>query len=400
LSGKALIEIFDKLSQGIVDGRPAVVHVARNHRRQHDHMSVNREVALAAISDIVLPDGQTLGQADLIRAFSIDGENIRFVLEVSDAQMARALAPVEAEAKRRLEALPGVGRVSIVTTAPAGKPQPVRSSGAGPAPSLQIGRHPTAQAGPQPLPGVRHIIAIGSGKGGVGKSTVTSNLAVALARAGRRVGLLDADIYGPSQPLMMGVSGRPASPDGQRIEPLHAHGVTVMSIGLMLKEGEAVVWRGPMLMGAMQQMLQQVNWGELDILLIDLPPGTGDVQLSLCQKVPVTGAIIVSTPQDVALLDARRAIDMFNKLKAPVLGLVENMSTYICPNCGHEAHLFGHGGVAAEAEALKLPFLGEIPLQLEVRLAGDAGMPIALGEGAVPDAYRRLAHRLIDGGIA
>lgn len=367
-------------------------------------MSVNRETALREISDIVLPDGRTLEKADLVRAFSVDGDTVRFVLEVADAGVARALAPVEAEAKRRLSAMPGVEKVQIVMTAPAGKPQAqppghsVRSSGA--APSLQIGRHPTAQAGPQPIPGVKSIIAIGSGKGGVGKSTVTSNLAVALARAGRRVGLLDADIYGPSQPRMMGVSGRPASPDGQHIEPLHAHGVTVMSIGLMLKEGEAVVWRGPMLMGAMQQMLQQVNWGELDVLLIDLPPGTGDVQLSLCQKAAVDGAIIVSTPQDVALLDARRAIDMFNKLKAPVLGLVENMSTYVCPNCGHEAHLFGHGGVAAEARDLGLPFLGELPLELETRLAGDSGRPVALGRGVTADAYARLAQRLVDQGLA
>ncbi|MDP5307665.1 Mrp/NBP35 family ATP-binding protein [Paracoccus spongiarum] len=353
-------------------------------------MAVDREVALREVSDIVLPQGGTLGAADLLRAVTLEAGVLRLVIEVADSEAARAIAPVEAEIRRRLEALPGVDRVQIVTTAPAGRPQP-----AGGAPSLQIGRHPTRQAGPQPIPGVRNIIAIGSGKGGVGKSTLTSNLAVALARAGRRVGLLDADIHGPSQPRMMGVSGRPASPDGQRIEPLRAHGVTIMSIGLMLTEGEAVVWRGPMLMGALQQLLQQVNWGELDVLLIDLPPGTGDVQLSLCQKAAVTGAIIVSTPQDVALLDARRAIDMFNKLKAPVLGLVENMSSYVCPNCGHEAHLFGHGGVAAEARALGLPFLGEIPLQLEVRLAGDSGRPVALGEGEVSDAYGRLAQRLI-----
>ena len=192
---------------------------------------------------------------------------------------------------------------------------------------------------------------------------------------------------------------RPVS-DGQMIEPLHAHGVTVMSLGLMMKEGEAVVWRGPMLMGALQQMLNQVNWGELDILLVDLPPGTGDVQLSLCQKAQVSGAIIVSTPQDVALIDARRAIDMFDKLKTPVLGLVENMSTYICPNCGHEAHLFGHGGVAAEAQQLGLPFLGEIPLNLDVRLAGDNGTPIAAGDSPVAEAFTRLAKRLIDGGMA
>jgi ATP-binding protein involved in chromosome partitioning len=353
-------------------------------------MPITREAVLEEIADIALPQGGVLGQADLIRAVTVDSGVVRFVLEVADAQTARAMAPVETEARARLMRLPDVQQVQIVMTAPA----------ASPAPSLKIGGHAKPQAGPQAIPGVRHLLAIGSGKGGVGKSTVTSNLAVALARAGRKVGLLDADIYGPSQPRMMGVSGRPASPDGQRIEPLHAHGVTVMSIGLMLKEGEAVVWRGPMLMGAMQQMLQQVNWGELDVLLIDLPPGTGDVQLSLCQKAPVTGAIIVSTPQDVALLDARRAIDMFGKLKTPVLGLIENMSMYICPNCGHEAHLFGHGGVAAEAKALGLPFLGALPLELETRLAGDSGRPVALGDGATSDAFAQLADRLIRGGMA
>ncbi|MFV0303794.1 MAG: Mrp/NBP35 family ATP-binding protein [Paracoccus sp. (in: a-proteobacteria)] len=356
-------------------------------------MGIEREVAVRSIEGIGIPGGGTLGAADLLRAFTVEEDTVKFVLEVRDAAHARELAPVEAEARRRLLALPGVAHVSIVMTAQAGKAQT-------PPPQMKLGRHPTPQAGPQPIPGVGQIIAIGSGKGGVGKSTVTSNLAVALARAGRRVGILDADIHGPSQPRMMGASGRPASPDGQRIEPLTAHGVTLMSIGFMLNEGEAVIWRGPMLMGAMQQLLNQVMWGELDVLLIDLPPGTGDVQLSLCQKAALTGALIVSTPQDVALLDARRAIDMFRKLKTPVLGLIENMSSYVCPNCGHEAHLFGHGGVAAEAEALNLPFLGEIPLELEVRLAGDAGRPVALGAGAVADAYARLAARLIGGGLA
>ena len=215
-------------------------------------------------------------------------------------------------------------------------------------------------------------------------------LAVALARQGRRVGLLDADIYGPSQPRMMSVNRRPASPDGKTIEPIVAHGVTMMSIGLMLKEDEAVIWRGPMIMGALQQLLTQVDWGKLDVLIVDLPPGTGDIQLTLCQRTQLTGALVVSTPQDVALLDARKALDMFQKLKTPVLGLIENMSTYVCPNCGHEAHIFGHGGVAAEAEKLGLPFLGELPLALEVRMAGDAGKPIAAGEG--PAANVRPPH--------
>ncbi len=374
-------------------------------------MAISRERVLEELAQIAVPGGKNLISDDLVRALHVDSETIRFVIEAPDAVFARALGPVEAEAQRRLAALAGDQKVQIVTTAPAAPrgsaPQVVARSGegqgqgqAGEPPSLKIGRHPTPQAGPAPVSGVARILAIGSGKGGVGKSTLTSNLAVALARQGRRVGLLDADIYGPSQPRMLGLTGQRPVSDGQMIEPLHAHGVTTMSLGLMMKEGEAVVWRGPMLMGALQQMLNQVKWGELDVLLVDLPPGTGDVQLSLCQKAQVSGAIIVSTPQDVALIDARRAIDMFDKLKTPVLGLVENMSTYICPNCGHEAHLFGHGGVAAEAAKLGLPFLGEIPLNLEVRLAGDAGTPVAVGDGPVAEAFTRLAERLIAGGMA
>lgn len=366
-------------------------------------MTVSRESVLFELQQVAIPGGGNLISADMIRALTIEAGVVRFVIEAPDAAAARALAPVEAEAERRLRALAGVEKVQIVTTAPTAPRGPAPPAAARPgteAPSLKIGRHPTPQAGPQPVSGVARILAVGSGKGGVGKSTLTSNLAVALARAGRRVGLLDADIYGPSQPRMLGLTGQRPATDGQMIQPLQAHGVTVMSLGLMMKEGEAVVWRGPMLMGALQQMLTQVKWGELDVLLVDLPPGTGDVQLSLCQKAQVTGAVIVSTPQDVALIDARRAIDMFDKLKTPVLGLVENMSTYICPNCGHEAHLFGHGGVAAEAQQLGLPFLGEIPLNLEVRLAGDSGTPVAVGGGPVAEAFARLAQRLIGGGMA
>ncbi|MDI3335475.1 Mrp/NBP35 family ATP-binding protein [Defluviimonas aestuarii] len=356
-------------------------------------MTQTRDTVLAALSRLALPDGGDLVSRDLVRALTIEGDSIRFVIEAPDPEIARRMEPVRQAAEAAVKALPGVETVSALLTAhgPAAKPAP---------PSLKIGGHPTPQAGPAKIAGVDRILAVGSGKGGVGKSTVSSNLAVALARQGRRVGLLDADIYGPSQPRMMGLSKRPASPDGKTIIPLQAHGVTFMSIGLMLKEDEAVVWRGPMLMGALQQMLGQVAWGELDVLIVDLPPGTGDVQLTLCQKSHVTGALIVSTPQDVALLDARRAIDMFGKLKTPILGLIENMSTYVCPNCGHEAHIFGHGGVAAEAEKLGVPFLGEIPLSLDVRLAGDAGTPIAAGEGPIAEAYARLAQRLVAGGMA
>lgn len=357
-------------------------------------MTLSREEIMAVLGAIPVADGGNLVSRDLIRALMIDGDQVRFVIEAATPDLARALEPARAAAEAAVRAMQGVSAVQVMLTAhgPAAKAPP---------PSLKIGQHPTPQhGGPQRISGIDRIIAVASGKGGVGKSTVSSNLAVALAKQGRRVGLLDADIYGPSQPRMMGVSARPASPDGKTIIPLQAHGVTMMSIGLMLKEDEAVIWRGPMIMGALQQLLGQVAWGELDVLIVDLPPGTGDIQLTLCQRTHLTGAIVVSTPQDVALLDARKALDMFVKLKTPVLGLIENMSTYICPNCGHEEHIFGHGGVAAEAARLGLPFLGELPLSLEVRIAGDAGTPIAAGEGPAAQAYAALAARLIAGGMA
>jgi len=375
-----------------------------DHEHKGQEMASRQELA-AALGQVALPDGATLASKDMLRAVSLSADGVAsFVIEAETADAARLLEPVRAEAQRVAEALPGVTRVSAMLTAhgpapAAAKPAPSGEKGA--PPSLKIGRHPKPQADTPSKPsGVDRILAIGSGKGGVGKSTVSSNLAVALARQGRRVGLLDADIYGPSQPRMMGVNKRPASPDGKIIEPLTAHGVTLMSIGFMLDPDQAVVWRGPMLMGALQQMLGQVRWGELDVLIVDLPPGTGDVQLTLCQRSQVTGAIVVSTPQDVALLDARKALDMFGKLNTPVLGMIENMSTYICPECGHEAHLFGHGGVAEEAHRLDLPFLGALPLELETRLAGDGGTPIALGDGPAAQAYATLAKRLVDGGMA
>jgi ATP-binding protein involved in chromosome partitioning len=358
-------------------------------------MPVTREAVLAALAAVPMPGaGGSIVDADLVRALTIEDDRVRFVLEVDPAEGA-ALEPVRAAAEAAVAALPGVGGVSALLTAHT----PARKAPA--PPDLKIGRHPTPQAGPAPVPGVKRIIAIASGKGGVGKSTLAANLAVALAQAGKRTGLLDADIYGPSQPRMMGVSERPKSPDGKIILPLFAHRVVMMSIGLMMKEGEAVVWRGPMLMGALQQMMGQVAWGELDVLIVDLPPGTGDVQLTLSQKYPVTGAIVVSTPQDVALLDARKAIDMFAKTRVPVLGIVENMSSYVCPSCGHEAHIFGHGGARAEATRLGLPFLGEIPLDLAIRIAGDGGTPIVAEHPDSPEAlaFAAVARRLIAGGI-
>jgi len=356
-------------------------------------MAVTEARILEELARIGFPDGGDLISRDMVRALSVVEGVVRFVIEAPDPDMAARMEPFRTAAEQAVAALPGVKSVSVVLTAhgPAARPAP---------PDLKIGRHPTPQQGPAKVSGVDRIIAIGSGKGGVGKSTVSSNLAVALARAGRKVGLLDADIYGPSQPRMMGVSARPGSPDGKTIIPLTAHGVTMMSIGLMMHPDKAVIWRGPMLMGALQQMLGQVAWGKLDVLIVDLPPGTGDVQMTLCQKSEVTGAIIVSTPQDVALLDARKAIDMFHTLKTPILGLIENMSSYICPNCGHEAHIFGHGGVRNEAKKLGVPFLGELPLALDVRLAGDAGTPIAVGDGPLAQAYDQMAEGLIRGGMA
>lgn len=354
-------------------------------------MAFSSDDVLAALKTIALPDGGDPVSRDFVRALQVDDETVRFVLEVP-AEKAEQMQMVRVAAEKTVAAIAGSRSVSVVMTAH-GAPK-------APPPNLKVGRHPEPQAGPSKPSGVDRILAVASGKGGVGKSTVSSNLAVALAKEGRRVGLLDADIYGPSQPRMMGVSKRPASPDGKTIIPLKAHGVTMMSIGLMMDPDKAIVWRGPMLMGALQQMLGQVEWGGLDVLIVDLPPGTGDVQLTLCQKSELTGALVVSTPQDVALLDAKKALDMFQTLNTPVLGLIENMSTFHCPECGHEAHIFGHGGVKAEADRLGLPFLGALPIDLETRLAGDSGTPIAAGDGPMAEAYAALAQRLVAGGMA
>ncbi len=359
-------------------------------------MPLTRDDVTRALATIEIPDGGNLISRDLIRALMVEGDAVRFVIEAPSAEVARVMEPMRHAAERVVQALPGAGRVQAVLTAPTAEKAP---------PSLKIGGHPTPQDGPKRVAGVKRLICVASGKGGVGKSTVSANLAVALARQGRRVGLLDADIYGPSQPRMMGATQRPASPDGKTIIPLQAHGVTLMSIGLMLPEDKAVVWRGPMLMGALQQMLGQVAWthhagGDLDVLIVDLPPGTGDVQLTLGTKAVVDGAIVVSTPQDVALIDARKALDMFATMKTPVLGLIENMSLFHCPACGHEAHIFGHGGVRAEAARLGLPFLGALPIDLDTRLSGDAGAPVALGEGPMADAFAALARDLVASGMA
>lgn len=253
-----------------------------------------------------------------------------------------------------------------------------------------------------PLPRVRNIIAVGSGKGGVGKSTTAVNLAVALAGQGLRVGLLDADIYGPSIPTMLGLSGRPDSPDGKSIVPMRAHGVETMSIGFLVEEDTPMIWRGPMATSALTQLLNDTRWGDgddgLDLLVIDLPPGTGDIQLTLAQKIPVAGAVIVTTPQDVATLDARKALKMFEKVQVPVLGLIENMAQHVCSNCGHVEHLFGNGGGERMATQYGVPLLGSLPLAVSIREQGDAGTPVVLSapDSAAAEAYRQVALRLLE----
>ena len=351
-------------------------------------MSITREEVLACLKTVIDPSGTDIIEAGMVRALNVEAGAVRFVMEVASPE---PYGPIQAEAEKKLTAL-GATSVSIIMTAHSNPSAP---------PDLKPGRKAEA-AGPEKIPGVDRIIAVASGKGGVGKSTVAANLACALAAEGRRVGMLDADVYGPSQPRMLGVSGRPASPDGKTILPMRNFGITMMSIGLMTNEDQAVVWRGPMLMGALQQMMMQVQWGALDVLIVDLPPGTGDVPMTLAQKAHVDGVIIVSTPQDVALLDARKGIDMFNQMGTPILGMIENMSTHICSACGHEEHMFGHGGVKAEAAKLGVPLLAEIPLHLDIRLAADGGAPIVVSkpDSAQAQGFRAVARTLIKSGKA
>jgi ATP-binding protein involved in chromosome partitioning len=253
----------------------------------------------------------------------------------------------------------------------------------------------SAQRGVNLLPNVKNVIAVASGKGGVGKSTTSVNLALALAAEGATVGLLDADIYGPSQPQMLGISGRPDSADGKSIEPMRAHGIQAMSIGFLVDTDTPMVWRGPMVTGALEQLLRDTRWQDLDYLVIDLPPGTGDIQLTLAQKIPVTGAIIVTTPQDIALLDARKGLKMFEKVGIPILGIVENMSTHICSNCGHEEHIFGAGGGALMASDYNVDLLGSLPLDINIRMQADSGQPtvVAAPDSAVAASYKQIARK-------
>ena len=354
-------------------------------------MAIDKDTITAVLTQIPDPIAESdIITSGVVRALQVSETGaVSFVMEIP-ANQAGIFEAVKSAAEAALKAIEGVSNVAIVMTGHADKAPP---------PDLKPQR-PAEPQGPSKIPGVERIVAIASGKGGVGKSTVSSNLAVALARAGRKVGLLDADIYGPSQPRMMGVNKRPASPDGKTIIPLHAHGVTLMSIGFMLEEGKAVVWRGPMLMGALQQMLGQVEWGELDVLIVDLPPGTGDAQLTMSQNVPLAGAVIVSTQQDIALIDARKGLNMFRKVDVPVLGIIENMSVHICSNCGHEEHVFGQGGADRMGRDYDTPVLGSLPLSLRIREQADGGTPTVAADPDSAEARlyldtaRRMAARL------
>ncbi|HTY68045.1 MAG TPA: iron-sulfur cluster carrier protein ApbC [Alphaproteobacteria bacterium] len=331
--------------------------------------------ALRAVKD---PErGQDIVTLNMVSGLTVKEGHVAFAIEV-DPKRGPHLEPLRQAAEKAVDAVPGILSVSAVLTAQ--KP-------AAPA---------APKSGKQLIPGVRTIIAVASGKGGVGKSTTAVNLALALAAKGLKIGILDADIYGPSQPRMMGISGKPRSPDGKTIEPLVNYGVKVMSMGFLVPEDTPMIWRGPMVMGALEQMLRDVSWGELDAMVIDLPPGTGDAQLTISQRVPVTGAVIVSTPQDIALLDARKGLNMFRKVEVPVLGIIENMSYHVCSNCGHVEHIFDHGGARREADRLGTEFLGELPLHIAIRETSDGGHPIVVSqpESEHAKAYRRIADRV------
>jgi len=311
--------------------------------------------------------------ADSLRAVGVDGARVSVDLQLG-YPAAGAVEAIAASARQALEADPAIDAAAVSVTS-------------------RIYAH-KVQGTLAPQPNVKNIIVVASGKGGVGKSTVSVNLALALAAEGAKVGVLDADIYGPSQPRMLGISGKPESPDGKTITPLQAHGLQAMSIGFLIDEETPMIWRGPMVTQAMMQMLNDSRWEQLDYLVVDLPPGTGDIQLTLSQKVPVAGAVIVTTPQDIALLDARKALKMFEKVEVPVLGVVENMATHVCTNCGHEEHIFGEGGGARMAEQYHVAYLGSLPLDIRIREQADGGTPTV---AAMPDSdlaarYREIAR--------
>ncbi len=339
-------------------------------------MSITLETVRDALSAVIDPNtGKDFIATKSAKNIKIDGTNVSLDIELGYPAKSQ-IEPLHAAVTAALNALPGVGQVSANVY-------------------VKIVAH-AAQGGVKLLPNVRNIIAVASGKGGVGKSTTAANLALALAAEGANVGLLDADIYGPSQPLMMGVSGKPDSKDGKTMEPLEAHGLQIASIGFMIDPDQPMVWRGPMVTQALQQLLELTNWRDLDYLVVDMPPGTGDIQLTLSQKVPVTGAVIVTTPQDIALLDARKGLKMFEKVGIPILGIIENMSVHICSQCGHAEAIFGEGGGAKMCADFGVPFLGALPLTMSIREQADSGRPtvVADPEGPVSQIYQQIARKL------
>ncbi|MEQ8666441.1 MAG: iron-sulfur cluster carrier protein ApbC [Rhodospirillales bacterium] len=346
--------------------------------------------------------GKDVVSLGMVKGVQIKDGHVAFALEVDPAR-GEAMEPVRKAAEQAVHAMPGVLTATVVLTAerPSGQgnggahPQQGHGHAHGHDHGHDHGHGhsnagiPGASDGRDLLPGVSALIAVASGKGGVGKSTTAVNLAMGLRRQGLKVGILDADIYGPSLPRMMGITGKPASPDGKRIDPMENHGVKVMSMGFLVEEDTPMIWRGPMVQSALEQMMRDVNWGNLDVLIIDMPPGTGDAQLTMAQRVPLTGAVIVSTPQDIALLDARKGLNMFRKVNVPVFGIVENMSYFACPKCGERTEIFGHGGARKTAESMGTDFLGEIPLHIDIRTNADAGTPIVISK---PDSEHAKAY--------
>lgn len=360
-------------------------------------MAVTQTDILRALELVKLPaSGQSLSASGRVANILIDGGKVIFAIGI-DPTEANAMEPVRKAAESAVSGIPGVTQVLVGLTADKAPSRP------GPSPAMQARQqaHAGHSHGPGPggappkpagIPGVKQIIAVASGKGGVGKSTTTANLAVALATLGLKVGVLDADIYGPSVPKIFGITGKPRLVQGRTLAPMEAYGLKIMSIGFLIDEETPMIWRGPMVISAITQMLREVAWGELDVLVVDMPPGTGDAQLTMAQQTPLAGAVIVSTPQDLALLDARRGVAMFRKVEVPILGIVENMSYFICPECGHRSDIFAHGGARHEAERLGVPFLGEVPLAMPIRETSDGGRPIVASD---PDSPHAKAYLMI-----
>jgi ATP-binding protein involved in chromosome partitioning len=361
-------------------------------------MPVTKDDVLAALAKVASPDGSPLTSAGVLSEIVAGDGKVFFSLTV-DAAAVQAWEAVRKRAEEAVKAIPGVQSAMVALTA--------ERKGGGAAPTRQVAQ-PVHQAprqgghghGQQPVgvPGVGAIIAVASGKGGVGKSTTAINVALGLRDLGMKVGVLDADIYGPSMPKLLAIREKPQTVGGTRLKPISRHGLNVMSIGFLIEEETPMIWRGPMVMSALTQMLREVEWGTLDVMVVDMPPGTGDAQLTMAQQVPLKGAVIVSTPQDLALIDARRGIAMFKRVNVPVLGIVENMSTFICPKCGTRHDIFGHGGARQEAERLGVPFLGEVPLEMAIRETSDAGLPIVATQPDSPHAaaYRAIAAKVRD----